>query len=92
MEAEEKAGRQEHLSKTVRLILDKCRTIAGEGRLVNMSVLKIVCPNHSNRDYVRALDVFKRFRSRRMFSTNSTESSEGSGTGWLTKAKNGSPF
>ena len=59
MEAEEKAGRQEHLSKTVRLILDKCRTIAGEGRLVNMSVLKIVCPNHSNRDYVRALDVFK---------------------------------
>ena len=31
MEAEEKAGRQEHLSKTVRLILDKCRTIAGEG-------------------------------------------------------------
>ena len=26
MEAEEKAGRQEHLSKTVRLILDKCRT------------------------------------------------------------------
>jgi chromosome segregation ATPase len=59
MEAEEKTGRQEHLSKTVRLILDKCRTIAGEGRLVNMSVLKIVCPNHSNRDYVRALDVFK---------------------------------
>ena len=55
MEAEEKAGRQEHLSKTVRLILDKCRTIAGEGRLVNMSVLKIVCPNHSNRDYVSAI-------------------------------------
>ena len=29
MEAEEKAGRQEHLSKTVRLILDKCRTSGG---------------------------------------------------------------
>ena len=78
MEAEEKAGRQEHLSKTVRLILDKCRTIAGEGRLVNMSVLKIVCPNPMSERWMfsRTSAVIwrkQRFRSRRMFSTNSTE-------------------
>lgn len=59
METEEKSKSQEPISKTVRMLLDKCRNIASEGKLVNFSVLKIICPNHSNRDYIRALDIFK---------------------------------
>lgn len=45
-------------SKVVANILNTCREMYNQGKLVNLSTLKITNPNHSNRDYVKALEIF----------------------------------
>ena len=45
-------------SKVVSLLVSTCRKLHAQGIAVNSSQLKIHKPNHSNRDYTAALDIF----------------------------------
>lgn len=45
-------------SKVVSLLVNTCRRLHAQGIDVNGSLLKIHKPNHSNRDYTAALDLF----------------------------------
>ncbi len=50
--------KQINSSKVVTLLVNTCRKLHTRGIDVNCSLLKINKPNHSNRDYSAALDLF----------------------------------
>jgi chromosome segregation ATPase len=46
------------ISKVIESLLGTCRTLYNSGKDVNHTTLKFYNPNHSNRDYVKALEIF----------------------------------
>ena len=52
-------GKVVSITPAVRKLIDSCFVINGKGQDVSVATLKIIAPNHSNRDYALAHEVYQ---------------------------------